>query len=45
MVAGAILAMLIDTMIPEAFDDTRNAAGLVTVIGFLASFLLSKWGG
>ncbi len=43
--AGAILAMLVDTMIPEAFAQTHNAAGLVTVAGFLAAFVLSKMGG
>lgn len=43
--AGAILAMLIDTMIPEAFEETHNFAGLITVVGFLAAFALSKWGG
>lgn len=43
--AGAILAMLADTMIPEAFDVAHNAAGLITVAGFLASFALSKLGG
>jgi ZIP family zinc transporter len=40
--AGAILAMLADTMIPEAFEGTHNLAGLVTVLGFLAAFALSK---
>jgi ZIP family zinc transporter len=40
--AGAILAMLVDTMIPEAFDETHNFAGLITVAGFLAAFALSK---
>lgn len=40
--AGAILAMLVDTMVPEAFDETREFAGLLTVIGFLLSFILSK---
>lgn len=40
--AGAILAMLVDTMIPEAFETTHDFAGLITVAGFLASFLLSK---
>ncbi|WP_336365481.1 ZIP family metal transporter [Marinobacter sp. C2H3] len=40
--AGAILAMLADTMIPEAFEETRDLAGLITVAGFLVSFLLSK---
>jgi len=43
--AGAILAMLTDTMIPEAFEGTHDAAGLITVAGFLAAFLLSKLGG
>jgi zinc transporter, ZIP family len=43
--AGAILAMLADTMIPEAFEQTHNAAGLITVAGFFAAFALSKLGG
>lgn len=43
--AGAILAMIVDTMIPEAFADTHDYAGLVTVTGFLAAFVLSKLGG
>ena len=42
--AGAILAMLTDTMVPEAFDEAHNFAGLITVLGFLAAFLLSKAG-
>jgi ZIP family zinc transporter len=42
--AGAMLTMLVDTMIPEAFDEARDFAGLVTVVGFLASFVLSKLG-
>ena len=40
--AGAILAMLADTMIPEAFAEAHDFAGLITVIGFLAAFVLSK---
>ena len=40
--AGGILAMLVDTMIPEAFSETHNLAGMVTVIGFAISFMLSK---
>lgn len=40
--AGAILAMLVDTMIPEAFEVTHNFSGLITVVGFLSSFILSK---
>lgn len=43
--AGAILAMVADTMIPEAFEYTHNFAGLITVCGFLAAFVLSKLGG
>ncbi|CAL9354671.1 Zinc transporter ZupT [Streptomyces sp. enrichment culture] len=39
--AGAILAMIADTMIPEAFDDAHLAIGLITVSGFLVSFALS----
>jgi ZIP family zinc transporter len=43
--AGAILAMLVDTMIPEAFETAHEFAGLLTVAGFLAAFMLSKSGG
>lgn len=43
--AGAILAMIADTMIPEAFDEAHDYAGLITVAGFLAAFSLSKLGG
>jgi ZIP family zinc transporter len=40
--AGAILSMLVDTMIPEAFAEAHDFAGLITVAGFLAAFILSK---
>jgi ZIP family zinc transporter len=40
--AGAVLAMIADTMIPEAFEVAHNFTGLITVIGFLVSFFLSK---
>lgn len=43
--AGAILAMLVDTMIPEAFEAAHDFAGLITVAGFLAAFALGKLGG
>jgi ZIP family zinc transporter len=43
--AGAILAMLVDTMIPEAFEVAHDFAGLITVAGFLAASALSKLGG
>lgn len=39
--AGAILTMIIDTMIPEAFSETHNWAGLIAVLGYLVSFSLS----
>lgn len=42
--AGAILAMISDTMIPEAFKLTRNFTGIIIVIGFLTAYLLSKLG-
>ncbi|HEX3247311.1 MAG TPA: ZIP family zinc transporter [Chloroflexota bacterium] len=42
--AGAILAMLTDTMIPEAFEEAHNFAGLITVSGFLVAFVLTKTG-
>ena len=32
--------MLVDTMIPEAFAETHDFAGLITVIGFLIAFVL-----
>lgn len=40
--AGAILAMISDTMIPEAFAYTHDFAGIITVTGFLVAFMLSK---
>lgn len=43
--AGAILAMLVDTMIPEATEATHDYSGLIAVLGFLAAFLLSKSAG
>lgn len=43
--AGAILAMLADTMMPEAFADAHDWAGVITVAGFLAAFMLSRLAG
>lgn len=40
--AGGILAMLSDTMMPEAFTEAEGFVGLVTVAGFLAAFMLTK---
>jgi ZIP family zinc transporter len=39
--AGAILTMLADTMMPEAFEFGGPAVGLATVSGFLLAFFLS----
>ncbi len=40
--AGAILAMLVDTMIPEAFATAHAFAGLITAIGFMVAFVLGR---
>jgi zinc transporter, ZIP family len=42
--AGAVLAMIADTMIPEAFEQTHDWTGLIAVSGFLTAFSLSKLG-
>ncbi|HJP64947.1 MAG TPA: ZIP family zinc transporter, partial [Actinomycetota bacterium] len=39
--AGAILTMLADTMMPEAFEHGGAVVGLVTVLGFALAFFLS----
>jgi ZIP family zinc transporter len=41
LAAGAILAMITDTMVPEAFQDAHLLVGLITVLGFLTAFALS----
>lgn len=45
LAAGAILAMISDTMIPEAFEVTHDYTGLITALGFLTAFVLSHVGG
>jgi ZIP family zinc transporter len=40
--AGAILTMLADTMLPEAYAGGGAVVGLVTVLGFALAFLLSQ---
>lgn len=40
--AGAILAMIADTMIPEAFERTHLATGLVTTLGFVVAFAIER---
>jgi zinc transporter, ZIP family len=39
--AGAILTMLVDTMIPEAYEGGGSLTGLVTVAGFAMAFFLT----
>ena len=40
--AGAVIAMLAETMIPEAFEKAPPFIGLITVVGFLAAYLLAQ---
>lgn len=42
--AGAILAMLASTMMPEAYKESGIDASLATVLGFVLIFILSKIG-
>jgi ZIP family zinc transporter len=44
LAAGAILTMVADTMIPEAFERTHLYAGLLATLGFLAAFTISRAG-
>jgi ZIP family zinc transporter len=39
---GAILTMLADTMMPEAFENGGDRVGLATVLGFASAYLLSR---
>jgi ZIP family zinc transporter len=41
LAAGGILAMLADTMMPEAFENGGPLVAMATVVGFLCAFLLS----
>ncbi|WP_271408261.1 ZIP family metal transporter [Pseudomonas sp. Q1-7] len=38
--AGAVLCMLVDTLIPEAFQSTHAWTGLITLAGFMTAFAL-----
>ena len=40
--AGGVLAMLAESMIPEAFADAQPFIGLITVVGFLVAFLIAR---
>lgn len=39
--AGAIFVMLIDTMVPEAFEEIHGLSGIMAASGFLFAFCLS----
>lgn len=43
--AGGILAMLADTMIPEAFEEHHNLTGFTAAVGFLTAFTIHHVGG
>jgi zinc transporter, ZIP family len=40
--AGAILAMLADTLIPQAFEGAHDYSGLIMALGFLLAFSLHQ---
>jgi zinc transporter, ZIP family len=40
--AGAILTMLADTMMPEAFENGGRLAGVVTTLGFATAFMIHQ---
>ena len=40
--AGAVLTMLASTMMPEAYEDGGPVVGVVTTVGFLMAFVLSR---
>ena len=40
--AGAVLAMLADIIMPEAYENGGFPIGLVTILGFLLAFILTK---
>lgn len=42
LAAGAILTMVADTMIPEAFERTHLYAGLIATLGFLTAFTIGR---
>jgi ZIP family zinc transporter len=42
--AGAMLVMVADTLMPEAFEHAGRVAGLFTTLGFAVSFALTQYG-
>jgi len=45
MAAGALLTMVVNTMIPEAVEGEQKLAGSLVVLGLLVAFALSNLGG
>jgi zinc transporter ZupT len=43
--SGAILVMLAESMIPEAFDEGGSKTGLAAMAGFAIAFVLGQVGG
>lgn len=41
LAAGALLTMIADTMLPEAFAKTHEYTGLIVALGFILSFMLA----
>ncbi|HHW15656.1 MAG TPA: ZIP family zinc transporter [Firmicutes bacterium] len=41
--AGAVLAMLADTLLPEAYRQGGRLTSLATAAGFLLAFILTRW--
>ncbi len=40
--AGAILTMFASTMMPQAYEEGGPAVGVVTTVGFLPAFVLTR---
>ena len=43
--SGAILVMLAESMIPEAFEEGGSKIGLAAMAGFVVAFVLGRFGG
>jgi zinc transporter, ZIP family len=43
--AGALLTMVVNTMIPEAVEGEQNLTGFLVVLGLLVAFSLSNFSG
>jgi ZIP family zinc transporter len=42
LAAGAILTMLADSMMPEAYEEGGYKIGILTILGFLVAFVMSR---